>query len=210
MNSNTAIQLSTMVQNQAPDGFPSNTDRRGDGEAEKGLGVGIPMRQEGHVGVDFSSSLGDTGIGSLLQGLGVGNQMLPTDLVSLFPHYCWQSGMISLVGNNRSVQQLELLRTLLTSSGLTSVDAFKSRIAVMGHPPVGVDRSMISQGILCPLSSIDSSRSSDSQSPLNLQTETAKKTFQKVDAGIFQSFKIPCRSRGMSTGHDFEVSKEQD
>ena len=202
-----------MVQNRkrtAPDGFPSNADRRGDGEAAKGPGVRIPMRQEGHVGVDFSSSLGDNGIGSLLQGHGVGNQMLPTDPVSLFPQYCWGRGMVSLVGNNGSAQQLERLRPLLTSSSLMSLDALKSRIGVVTHPR-GMDQSTSSPRALCPLSSIDSAfRSSDSRSHLNVQSKTTQKTIQRVDAGIFQSFKIPCRSRGMSTGHDFEVSQERD
>ena len=201
-----------MVQNRkraAPDGFPSHAEERGDGEAAKGPGVRIPMRQEGHVGANFSSSLGDNGIGSLLQGLGVGN-LLPTDPVSLFPQYCWGRGMVSLVDNNGSAQHLERLRPLLTSSSLMSLDAFKSRIGVETHLR-GMDQSTSSPRALCPLSSIDSAfRSSDSRSHLNVQSKTTQKTIQRVDAGIFQSFKIPCRSRGMSTGHDFEVSKEQD
>jgi hypothetical protein len=190
-----------MIQNRkrtAPDGFSSVTvnETRGDGEEEKELRVRSPSRQE--IDVGLSSSLGDFRMRAVPQSYGAIHQMQPSDPASLFPQPCLANGMFSLVGNNGSIQQLDLLHHLWTSRRLVSVDAFKSRIGVMQHS-LGMD----------PVSSTGSSfHRSDSRSNLSVQAETAQQSIQ--NDGVYTSTKVPCRARGMSNGHNFEVSKERE
>jgi hypothetical protein len=195
----------------APDGcLSSSKEKRRDGEAAKELVVSVPSRQEdqeARESVGISGSLGYAGNVSFLQGHVALHEMLPRDPSSLLPQSCLASSMFNLVGSNVRIQQLERLHHLWASRSSMR----ESRIGVLGHR-AGMDRSKISPRAVHPISSIASTfRHTDSPSHLCMQTDTAQQTIQNVDtAGTCNATKVPCRARGMSKGHDFEVSRERD
>ena len=193
----------------APDGcLSSSKEKRRDGEAAKELVVRVPSRQDARESVGISGSLGHAGNVSFLQGHVALHETLPRDLSSLLPQSCLASSMFNLVGSNVPIQQLERLHQLWASRSSIPVDALESRIGVLGHS-AGMDRSKISPRAVCPIAS--TFRHTDSRSHLCMQTDTAQQTIQNVDtAGVCDLTKVPCRARGMSKGHDVEVSRERD
>jgi hypothetical protein len=125
------------------------------------------------------------------------------------------SGTLGSSGTTEPVGQLERLQHLLTS-GRTSPSP---GLGVLGAPMVTLDRRSILHSAFhqLPLPSTSSTLShfrspgSNNASGFHMQQQASgvQQTIQTSKADQTEIKRIPCRSRSMSPGHDFEVRNVQ-